>query len=499
MYFLLFYIWLASCFDLQINQDVDHYPLLDLGQYTYIDPTSKCTREALIHIVKECREKGIDSLDLNSRKYSAIKLTVCEMENLNLQPLALCRHMGEDTDTIDLCLKQMELYTPVWTLFCGNYREIHKLCYEESLPFEKENILKLYSNITQMFYKMAQENDAAMEISERKRKSLEVKLEELGDQINEISREITLSYGTTFDNFQSSFGALQDLLESNQELFQLLMENGKTEVNELTVNLNFLSLQIKDIHLLLLQNNVETYLRDLENDIKLKSETIISDVNKVGDYMIHKVQYLEDYLYESNKLSSQLYSRLKSNEMLAKEVENILDNTQKRAVEYESSLLNERDRMESFLNELVGGLSIPFAEIEYRVGKYLESLDAQIEVTQAKLENINRDIEILSQWSSLAPKLVSSLKNYTDSFGTNVRKLYETLIVGLTKNFQIWNLVVLPLIASVLLVSSIILVTKSSIFTATKILMVLSICLLVFALTSQFAAKFNRNSVGIIS
>lgn len=132
----------------------------DFEDIIFMKPRSKCVKDALKDIIPECMRLGVDSIEPGLQKKAAIQLSICEFENSKVTYPSSCYNMINDND-FDSCIFDIERAPQYWTTFSGYYREITKICYEESLPFEKEQIISLYSNITKLYSKMFQDlNDS---------------------------------------------------------------------------------------------------------------------------------------------------------------------------------------------------------------------------------------------------------------------------------------------------------------------------------------------------
>ncbi|ODV81784.1 Tht1-like nuclear fusion protein, partial [Suhomyces tanzawaensis NRRL Y-17324] len=106
---------------------------------------SVCVQKSLQPILPACLSQGIESLDPNLRKILAIKLALCEFQNAGILYPSACNHLDEE---LELCIENLEKSPQYWTTFSGYYREIQTICYEESLPYQKDHVISLFNNIT---------------------------------------------------------------------------------------------------------------------------------------------------------------------------------------------------------------------------------------------------------------------------------------------------------------------------------------------------------------
>ena len=56
-----------------------------------------------------------------------------------------------DINSYENCIHALESSPQWWTTYSGNYQNLPQLCFENALPFEKEQILELFLNITDLY------------------------------------------------------------------------------------------------------------------------------------------------------------------------------------------------------------------------------------------------------------------------------------------------------------------------------------------------------------
>lgn len=111
---------------------------------------SSCVGDALKDFLPRCLKYGVEAVEPKVRVESAIKLSFCEFEESGLGHVpSSCEELT--SDGTKRCIDEMRSTPQWWTTYSGNYQRLPTLCYENSLPFEKEQYLELFLNITRMY------------------------------------------------------------------------------------------------------------------------------------------------------------------------------------------------------------------------------------------------------------------------------------------------------------------------------------------------------------
>lgn len=126
--------------------------------------SNSCIKDALSPILDQCLKKGMNEIDLKLRSQTAAKLSICEFEVANIEYPIECRssynsdHVEAEQEAgyMEICIIAMERKSQWWTSYSGYYRSVGEICYQESLPFEKESILNMFFDITEHYGKILQ-------------------------------------------------------------------------------------------------------------------------------------------------------------------------------------------------------------------------------------------------------------------------------------------------------------------------------------------------------
>lgn len=125
-----------------LNEDAlkDNFPYLE----------STCVKNALQVFLPRCLKLGIESIDSALRVETAARLSICEFEESGLEAIpATCQ--SEDINSLMECMIQLESSNQWWTTYSGNYQRLPTICFENALPYEKEQILQLFLNVTGIY------------------------------------------------------------------------------------------------------------------------------------------------------------------------------------------------------------------------------------------------------------------------------------------------------------------------------------------------------------
>ncbi|EDO15890.1 hypothetical protein Kpol_1019p10 [Vanderwaltozyma polyspora DSM 70294] len=109
-----------------------------------------CAKDALEKFMPICLKDGAEAITSELRVETAVKLSLCEFKASGIESIPIeCKNATPDT--MLSCLIQLESYPQWWTTYSGNFQRLTSVCYENSLPYEKEQILNLFLNVTDMY------------------------------------------------------------------------------------------------------------------------------------------------------------------------------------------------------------------------------------------------------------------------------------------------------------------------------------------------------------
>lgn len=178
---------------------------------------SNCVKEALKQFLPICLKEGIESVDAELRVETAVKLSICEFEASGLEHIPKSCS-SKDVESMMDCMIQLESSAQWWTTYSGNYQRLPTICYENSLPYEKEQTLALFLNVTNMY------NDIS--------KRLNKQLYDIVSSSEYTSTKHMEKMASMFQHYMSRFA---EESKSHESVIESEFEEHRSYVNELIV------------------------------------------------------------------------------------------------------------------------------------------------------------------------------------------------------------------------------------------------------------------------
>lgn len=170
---------------------------------------SSCAMNALRDFLPKCIKHGIDTIDPKQRVNAAIKLSFCEFQESGLDELPeSCQKSTQDG--LKKCLDEMKSSAQWWTTYSGNYQRLPTLCYESSLPFEKEQLLDVFLNVTRMYANFNEVLDL----------KLQLRFEEYEAAAEKNLFKVQRIFEEYFSDFDNSYSARKAMFFQDFEHYQ---------------------------------------------------------------------------------------------------------------------------------------------------------------------------------------------------------------------------------------------------------------------------------------
>ncbi|GEQ72018.1 hypothetical protein JCM33374_g5704 [Metschnikowia sp. JCM 33374] len=172
----------------------------------YYSESLLCSQTALQAFISECSVKGADNVSPKLRLQSAVKLSICEFKEANVKYPKSCQDMVSDEE-FQICVQEFRESAQLWTTYSGHYRKLRSVCYEEAVPFIRQNILDLFLNVTKIYTDF---HSAAMKTSNKAngfQEELLAKFQAIVDLMDQsfVMKERQMeAQEDTFDGFQQS-------------------------------------------------------------------------------------------------------------------------------------------------------------------------------------------------------------------------------------------------------------------------------------------------------
>lgn len=372
----------------------------DFEDIIFMKPRSKCVKDALKDIIPECMRLGVDSIEPGLQKKAAIQLSICEFENSKVTYPSSCYNMINDND-FDSCIFDIERAPQYWTTFSGYYREITKICYEESLPFEKEQIISLYSNITKLYSKMFQDlNDSykdsthIQQMMKNEFKELQRMMKVILDQNEKTSEEVKEKYEEFSEQYSSM---LLTSLEISKK-FSLGTEN---LVEDMANNIKYLDFELSRISIAIEDLDFETKLTDMKNSVLDDVRNLSDESISLLDSILTNLESLDILSQDAQNITNGISQSLKKNEVLSNNMNNALIETDTQLHEHNEVIRFEFEETISYLSQfsdqaIDNAIRDTSEEITKHVATFIDSMNLRLEETTTKLEEVIYNIDDLS-------------------------------------------------------------------------------------------------------
>lgn len=202
---------------------------------------TSCIKKALDDILPKCLKVNIDQLDPDLRAKTAAKLSICEFEVAKISYPAECYpkryFFSSDEDSIDYedCILALEKSPQWWTSYSGNYRAIGDICFQESLPYEKDEILNLFLNVTEIYEKILEDLNESIDMSTSFKQSSKKSFEDL----KKFMDEVLIKFQNDSDDQKAEYGQklkdMNKILEETSNLTKIL-SNSTIGVTDIVIN-----------------------------------------------------------------------------------------------------------------------------------------------------------------------------------------------------------------------------------------------------------------------
>ncbi|RCK58102.1 Nuclear fusion protein KAR5 [Candida viswanathii] len=405
--------YLIFCLVLVFGQDVDLLSNIDFGAME--SWRNDCSKKAIQEIIPQCTE-GIETLTPIQQKKIAVELSICAFENVKIQYPGECK-LGD----IDECIQLLEKSSQLWTTFIGYYREVKNLCHQISLPFEKDQILSVYENITDLYKQLIDDLNESNEQSARTQDVLKAKFDKLINIVDEIIADREKDKTDMNESFSMFQGNFERSLSNAVVILQNSYDGANTNIREMESHLNYFAQQLSLVHLLMRDRMRELELQ--QNEIHQNNAEIIQQTENT----LNKLELINESINEIDE----------SNRHLAKGVKNQLEFS-----EFSISLLNSHIQrsiddialqrqyigvqgpmiLEQIAAAFVGQLNHSAKDIvgslANEVNSTLTTLKVKMKETENSLEEINfkalrfvNMIESMSGYVSRLVRIPSSVKS----------------------------------------------------------------------------------------
>lgn len=222
---LFFLLPLVASLELSLNllalENID-FQFHELSERVQSNP---CIHDALQEFIEQCTVGGSDSVDANLRKMLAVKLSVCEFQEAEVDYPENCKYLNSQSD-YGACVQQLRETAQFWTTYSGNYRKLRSICYEEALPFVKERIVDLFHNVTRIYSTFYDSARKAAQDSKAFQDDIELRFYQLLDLVN---LAILVKYKQE-EKMKDDFEDFRKVLVSDQQVLKEYLNSFWAEI-----------------------------------------------------------------------------------------------------------------------------------------------------------------------------------------------------------------------------------------------------------------------------
>lgn len=177
------------------------------GQFPFLRRT--CSKDAVSRFIPLCSSPGgVETIPEIAKVEAAIGLSVCEFENAGLGELIPRECLHSSYRNVMDCLMDKDIRTDWWTTYSGYYQRLGEICHQYSLVFQKEEIIDMFVNLTDMVSQT--NNEWTVKHSNN--------MYEADTTFQEFMDNITVFFSETFDGFVEEAATFREaVVEENEK------------------------------------------------------------------------------------------------------------------------------------------------------------------------------------------------------------------------------------------------------------------------------------------
>lgn len=378
-----------------------------------------CLKDALTPFLSQCLRYGFETVDPLMRAETAMKLSLCEFDASGIKSIPQsCIEKGDDFLFMD-CIAELETLPQWWTTYSGNYQHLQNICFENSLPYEKEQILDLFLNITDVysdFYQniIYQAHEASEKMKSQSQEDLNILKKTFKDTVNELE-EIGCSKK---ENMEEAMKNLEDEIVYK---FSKSLKSFETKFSE-TDGAILQSLNVVKQNFDQFIDHIDNY--NIEEKIEQFQHNHLEQWNEMSEVATQSKYLQVTYLQEIDSLFEKLYNDVFFGvEKLSEHIEKSHDKTVRmrddfNVIMYDSVLPCLKEELLPTLHDLSNTVLDRLELMDYimtekfqiwedKIDGSLGNIDYHINSTLVKVEFLDEQIGSFQQKITL---LINSLK-----------------------------------------------------------------------------------------
>ncbi|RLV96630.1 Nuclear fusion protein KAR5 [Spathaspora sp. JA1] len=323
---------------------------------------SDCAQLALKELIPQCINSGIESITPTQQKQIAIKLSLCQFENSGVEYPYECK-----VNDIEKCILKLEMRPQYWTTYSGYYQDVKNICHQLSAPFEKDQILNIYENITRIYQDLYHDMMKSHQFSRTMQSDIETKFEKLFNVVDDILTQ----YQSETSKFQNEF---QHDLNNTLIVLQDSYDGIHTNINHVNKHLQFFINQMMDVYDM--TEAQQRHVIDNNKQILTQQSTIMNSTNGMSRDIEMIMNHIE-------------FELINLNQELSSQTSIINQQTNTMLFEFSKSItLTSKDLIESF--------EIILNESLYNLDNKLNDTEQIINSINMKINHLANIVELLS-------------------------------------------------------------------------------------------------------
>lgn len=370
---------------------------------------SSCMRDALKSFLPVCLKQGVESIESSFKVETAVKLSICEFQVAGLGYIAdSCRNT--QTDSMMDCMIQLESSAQWWTTYSGNYQRLSSICFEHSLPHEKEQILSLFLNITNIHSEI---NDNLTKQFFKLISNVESSSDEHLQTIGQLFEDYLKQFEETFKGKQNEFKGFQDDMQS------LILKNSQSIKKQ---NIGFME-------------SVDSLQHIIDGIItNLKNNEISQQIVKAQNENLDSLRQVQNFMQEIHQ--SQKHGQVQLNDEIQFFFENTKQNMGLVTDEVKQSQLRAVEELRvsllpSIVEELVPQLSYikedllkdwdsatnlihkDFQWWNRQINDSFQQISLRLNTTMQTIDHIDRNLSKFQEIFTRASQMISCICTFT--------------------------------------------------------------------------------------
>ncbi|KAI5956755.1 KAR5 [Candida jiufengensis] len=370
----------------------------------------ECSQNALKQLPSQCSQ-GIETLSPSQQKEIALELSICEFENAGIDYPLNCNEQIRKL-SIDQCIKSLENSPQFWTTYSGNYRNIKDICHQISLPFEKDQILEVYRNITNVYQNVMDDLQKSHQYNKDIQDHIEKKFDKIFKVVDQVMKdkekeksEMNKTYNIFHENFELSMKKALVVIGNSYD-------GVNTNINEMSAHLNYFSNELLNVYKLIQQEREELELQQFS--IINNNKQILNQQESVMDQISAIKKETKDLQDSSNNLgntinSSLSFSSFQLNAFNSLLSQNIDDLQSQKLIIKDHSMHVINDISQLLIEYLNNSSQTILDSFELALQDSLHNLDTKIMNTEKSIALVNGRIEAFLGIISSSTKFLTSI------------------------------------------------------------------------------------------